>query len=116
MLRLHSFNKDEALRLSIAIEENLIQKGSAIDLGKLDFIQPVNCSLTLLLDTEDRGIIRKSETEFECRMSRQGYTEMVELMQPFTEKNYETQTYQWLYNLTADVTPTEFLFSPSGHW
>jgi hypothetical protein len=110
LIRLFDFDSSEADKFQRAIKD-LIKNEIKIALGSLNFIQSVNCSLTLSIDNEDLGIIRTGPAEFECKMTKHSYKEMVSLIQPFVNK--ESDGYQWLYDNMAEI---DFLFSPGGTW
>jgi hypothetical protein len=110
LIRLFDFDSDEAEKFQEAIR-NLIENENGIAVDSLTFIKPVNCSLTLSIDTEDLGIIKTGKEEFECKLTRDSYKEMVCLIQPFVDN--ESNGYQWLYDNMADI---DFLFSPGGMW
>lgn len=110
LIRLFDFDSEEARKFQLAVK-TLIEKGNSITLDSLTFIKPINCSLTLFIDSKDLGIIKTSEKEFECKLTRDSYHYMVSLIQPFVDK--ELTGYQWLYNNRADI---DFLFSPGGTW
>ena len=110
LIRLFDFDSSEADKFQRAIKD-LIKNDIKITLGSLNFIQSVNCSLTLSIDNEDLGIIRTGQAEFECKLTTDSYKEMVALIQPFVNK--ESDGYQWLYDNMAEI---DFLFSPGGTW
>ena len=114
LIRLYDFNQVDAKRLHDAIMTNLIEQEQVVHLAALDFIESVNCTLTLTIASQDQGIRQVGHGAFECAMSLDGYRQMNALIQPFID---EPRTgYQWLYDLESDVTPFEFLLSPSGRW
>jgi hypothetical protein len=110
LIRLFDFKSDEAEKFQKAIK-NLIENEKRIIVDSLTFIKPVNCSLALFIDTKDLGIIKTGEKEFECRLTKDSYKEMVYLIQPFVDN--ESNGYQWLYDNMADI---DLLFSPGGTW
>ena len=85
LVRLFDFDSNEADKFQKAIKK-LIENGNRITLDSLTFIEPVNCSLTLSIDTEDSGIVKKGEKDFECKLTKDSYKEMVSLIQPFVDK------------------------------
>ena len=110
LIRLFDFDSSEAYKFQRTVKD-LIKNENQITLSSLNFIKPVNCSLILSIDNEDLGIIRIGKTEFECKLTKDSYKEMVSLIQPFVDK--ELGGYQWLYNNMAEI---DFLFSPGGTW
>ena len=59
----------------------------------------------------DKGVIQKSDNEFECELTVDRYHEMRALIEPFARKL--DNSYQWLYDLE---TPIDLLLSPRGDW
>ena len=112
IVRLFGFDSSEAQKLKTAIENILINHHSSLNLASLNFITPVNCSLAFIISESNKGITTTDKKLFTCDLNLEGYREMVNLMEPFCNK--ESPGYQWLYDI-AD-TPFEFLFSPTGKW
>jgi hypothetical protein len=110
LVRLFDFDSEDAERFQKAIHE-LVETGKSISVHDLSFIKPINCSLTLLIGNEDLGIMKKGEGEFECKLTKEVYAEMIMLIQPFVDN--KSGGYQWLYNNMAEI---DFLFSPGGTW
>lgn len=111
VVRLYSFQKEEAVKLTQVIREKLIEDQESVALGALDFIEPRNCQLTLRLSFEDEGITREADHEFFCDLTEESYEKIIELLAPFCEKNL--RSHQYLYDL--DI-PIDFLASPAGTW
>ena len=111
LIRLYDFDCLQAGRLRQVIEKEIIESNKEVNLTTLDFIQAVNCSLTLTLSNSDKGITLLESAAFVCSLTVERYQEMICLLEPFC--NEETTGYQWLYDLD---TPIAFLFSPGGWW
>lgn len=111
LVRLYDFDSSQANKLRQAIQEKIIESNKEIDLTTLNFIQSVNCSLTLKISDTDKGIVTSDNKNFVCNLTVEKYGEMIFLMEPFCKK--ETTGYQWLYDID---TPIDFLFSPGGSW
>jgi hypothetical protein len=111
IIRLYDFDKFQADKFRQRIQETIIEKGETIDLSTMDFIETINCNLTLSLANIDSGITTCDMTNFACDMTIRGYKRMVKLLEPFCIE--ESMDYQWLYDIE---TPIEFLFSPKGTW
>lgn len=109
IIRLYGFDSAEAIKFK-AVVDKLIIDGNYITLSTLDFIQPINCDLTLRIAPTDEGIMRIDETNFICDLTKACYEEMSRLIEPFCKK--ESRGFQFLYEL--DV-PIDFLFSPDGN-
>ncbi len=114
LVRLFDFDKAEVKALQDVLKERLLREGVSISLNDCAFIQPLNCSLTLSISPKDMGIQREVGNEFECRLTTDSYHKIIDLIQPFTAD--DPQGYQWLYDLDARTSSTEFLFSVDGRW
>lgn len=111
LIRLFDFDKTEAEKLSQAIQQTIIERKEILHLSNLEFIEPVNCNLTLRLADAGNGITTTDKSNFICDLTLHQYENMVNLLQPFSLK--DSNGYQWLYDV---VTPIAFLFSPGGTW
>jgi hypothetical protein len=110
LVRLFDFDAYEAGLFQQTIKK-LIDDEIEVHLDRLPFIDPINCSLTLSIGDSDLGIVKSGKKEFECKLTKDSYREMVSLLQPFVAK--DSDGYQWLCNNMADI---DFLFSPGGTW
>ena len=111
LVRLFDFDKLQADRLRQTIQATIIEKGKPLDLTKVDFIETINCNLTLRIAEIDVGITTVDKRNFFCDLTISGYENMIYLLEPFCEKG--SNGYQWLYDID---TPIELLFSPGGTW
>jgi len=111
LVRLYDFDNLQADALRQTIQKVIIESNKKIDLTTLDFIETVNCNLTLQISDTDKGITTVDNKNFICNLTIKKYEQMVFLIEPFCDK--ETNGYQWLYDLN---TPIDFLFSPGGSW
>jgi hypothetical protein len=111
LVRLYDFDNLQANMLRQTIQKVILENNKEVDLTTLDFIQAVNCNLTLQISDTDKGITTSDNKYFVCNLTVKKYGEMIFLMEPFCDK--ETNGYQWLYDLD---TPIDFLFSPGGSW
>lgn len=111
LIRLYDFDKHQALRLKEIIERELLEGQKEVRLSSLNFIESLNCSLTLKISNIDRGIARAEDMDFECYLTTAAYKEMVYLMEPFCIR--DASGYQWLYEVNC---PIDLLFSPGGTW
>jgi hypothetical protein len=82
-------------------------------LDEQEFIEAINCKLTLKKDNENNGISRIGTNEFICKLDTRGYEHIVSLIEPFIKT--DSGGYQWL-DEKADVSDIDFLFSPGGTW
>ena len=111
LVRLYNFDNMQAKMLRQAIQKEILENNKEIDLTTLDFIQAVNCSLTLKISDTDKGITTLDNKNFVCNLTVKKYEDMIFLMEPFCDK--ENKGYQWLYDLDTSIN---FLFSPGGSW
>lgn len=111
VVRLYNFDKAEAIKFRDLIKDIIIDKKKKLDLSEVDFITPRNCNLLFGLFKSDEGILTKDNQTFFCILTLEGYTNMVELLEPFCEK--ESRGYQYLYDID---NPTDLLFSPTASW
>jgi hypothetical protein len=109
VVRLYDFDKSQAEAFRQAILETVIKNGKSLDLNSLSFIEPLNCKLILHLADEDEGILTDDKKTFFCDLTKEGYENMVRLIEPFCQK--ETRKFQMLYDLDNEI---DFLFSPYG--
>jgi hypothetical protein len=77
----------------------------------MDYIEAINCTLTLRISALDLGIKSNDKSIFFCDLTKESYEDMTKLIEPFC--NNDLGGYQWLYDID---TPIEFLFSPGGEW
>ncbi|MDF2437395.1 MAG: hypothetical protein K0Q95_1771 [Bacteroidota bacterium] len=107
LIRLYEFDKDEAQKFRDAVQGNLVDNSISLDLTTLDFIEPVNCKVILHLADEDEGILTHDHKVFFCDLTKDGYRNMLRLIEPFCKK--DTRRSQLLYDLD---NPIDFLFAP----
>jgi hypothetical protein len=111
VVRLYNFDKAEALKFRALIEDTIIKNQQKLDLSQIDFIESRNCNLILGPFKTDEGILTNDNKTFYCALTLECYHKMLQLLEPFCEKN--TLGYQYLYEID---NPTDFLFSPAGTW
>ena len=111
LVRLYDFDDIQAQKFYDAIQQEILGHNKDLDMKELDFIEKLNCNLTLRLADKDLGITTVDKKNFFCDLTETAYQNMLNLLEPFFGK--ETSGYQWLYDLNTDV---EFLFSPGGQW
>lgn len=105
-IRLSDFTSSQAVMFFGTLDRLIRHSETPIDLTALDFIQPVNCNLTLRASAEDVGISSPDDKNFFCDLTPGTYKAISGLVQPFCRK--ESKGYQWLYDID---TPIGFLFS-----
>lgn len=111
VVRLYNFDMSEAIKFRDALSDFLSSGAPILDLSTLDFIEERNCKLSLAIADEDLGIVTRDKTVFYCAMTQKGFKGILELIEPFCEK--ETKGYKMLYDIDS---LTDFLFSPAGTW
>ncbi len=111
LVRLFDFDRIQANKFRQEIQLTIIEEGQSLDLRKLEFIEPLNCNLTLRLANTSIGITTSDKTNFICDLTLSEYEDMVNLLKPFCVE--DNNGYQWLYDIN---TPIDFLFSPGGTW
>jgi hypothetical protein len=111
LIRIYDFDERQALSLKEVIEKELLGRQKEISFSSLDFVELLNCNLTLKLSSIDRGITMADNGDFECFLTDAAYKEMTYLIEPFCVG--ESPGYQWLYQIDC---PIDLLFSPGGTW
>jgi hypothetical protein len=86
LVRVYHFDCLQAGKLMHAIQEIIIETHKEICLTGLDFIQPVNCNLTLQVSGMYKGITTLNNKDFVCTLTIEKYKEMVFLLEPFCHK------------------------------
>ena len=111
VVRLYNFKKSESVKFRDLIKETVIEKGERLDLSQVDFIEGRNCNLILVPFRKDEGIVTQDTETFFCALTKETYTNMVNLIEPFCNK--DSKSHQYLYEID---NPIDFLFSPAGTW
>lgn len=111
LVRLYDFDQIQADNFKQTIQQTLIEHGRQLNLYEIDFIEAVNCNLTLRISEKDLGIKSNDNSTYFCDLTRNSYENMINLIEPFCKK--DSSGYQWLYDID---TPIDFLFSPDGQW
>jgi len=105
-VRLSDFNSAQARMFRDALQKNIIEEKSPLEVHTLEFIEAVNCLFTLRISSEDIGIEDVDGKHLYCDLTIGGYKNMLKLLQPFCNK--ESKGYEWLYDID---TPIGLLFS-----
>jgi hypothetical protein len=111
LIRLYDFDAAEAEKFCHAITQTLINKKSQLDIHTLEFIEVVNCTLSLHITDSDEGIRFAGGDHFICELTLESYRNIINLCLPFCGN--KSRGFTWLYHL--DI-PIDFLFSPRGTW
>ena len=109
VVRLYNFDKYEAIKFRDLVKDTIVDKKQKLVLSQVDFIKTHNCNLILGLFKTDEGIFSVDHKTFYCALTLEGYNNLLNLIEPFCEK--DTRGYQYLYDID---NPTDFLFAPAG--
>ena len=109
VVRLYNFDKYEAIKFRDLIKDTIVDKKQKLVLSQVDFIETRNCNLVLGLFKTDEGIFSVDQKTFYCALTLEGYYNLLDLIEPFCEK--DKRGYQYLYDID---NPTDFLFAPAG--
>lgn len=110
LIRLYDFNCQEAKWMYKLMDDLVYRKVAKVELHECNFIEPVNCQLTLVVDSKDSGLEQMRLKEFVGGFSLESYKTMMNLIKPFTKE--DINGFQWL----DEYVPIYFLFSPDGSW
>ena len=111
LVRLYDFDQAQSIQFRDLIQKGVIEKEMKVNLNTMDFIEARNCQLIMGMADSNEGIISNDNETFYCILTLESYQKMVELLQPFCEK--ETKAHAFLYDVD---TPIDFLFAPAGTW
>lgn len=112
-MRLYDFDINEAKSITLLIRL-LLETKQKVNLSEENYIESINCKLSLDLSRNNSGISRNEDYSYTCQLNEETYLEMIDLIEPFTKD--VSEGHQWLYNLDTNNTSIDFLFSPSGGW
>ena len=114
LLRLYDFDSHEAEQLKNFIDKEIISNQHELNLSTLDFVECINCTLTLKLSFQNVGInVPLDGKNFVCEVTREDYKTMSDIIENFT-KDGKINGYNWLYDPNEDKV--DLLFSPGGTW
>ncbi len=105
-IRLNDFDRGQASMFKQILQDITTQGKIMLELSEYEFIESVNCRLTLRVSENDEGIVTEDFKHFFCDLTIKGYAEMIKLIEPFCQK--ETDAFQYLYDLD---NPIDFIFS-----
>ena len=113
ILRIFDFTSSEACQFRDILSKLADGSISEFDLSGLPFVTSIGgCRLTLKVGSRDKGVIRFSDTAFECILTKLTWENAEAFVEPFCDTK-DFSGYQWLYNLDTDI---ELLFSQGGDW
>lgn len=105
-IRLSDFGMQQAILFRNLISKLAYMGYGELELTDFEFIEAVNCRLSLCVNDTDEGIITEDFVNFSCLLTVESYIEMMKLVEPFCIK--ESDAYQYLYDLD---NPIDFIFS-----
>lgn len=105
-VRLSDFDSKQAQAFKDALTDHIIIHQKPLEVHELEFVEPVNCLLTMRISTEDLGIEEVIGKHLYCDLTLASYQKMLVLLEPFCKK--ESKGYQWLYDVD---TPIDLLFA-----
>jgi hypothetical protein len=110
LIRLYDFGQKETTQLVNLIYKRLIIDKQSLDLTTPDFIQPINCHVTLQISSSDEGVIRTDKANiFICKLTEQTCITAIEYMKATADGGYN-----WLCDTSSD--DIDFLYSAGGTW
>jgi hypothetical protein len=109
IVRLYGFGMAESQKFKALLTAWITNPESILDLSAIPFITCRNCNVIMVIGDEDEGILTNDYETFYCKLTLEGYQNLIALLEPFCMK--ETLGYQWLYDID---NPIDFLFSPAG--
>ncbi|ULQ55838.1 hypothetical protein KJS94_14405 [Flavihumibacter rivuli] len=110
LIRLYNFGQKETTMLVNLIYQRLILDKQNLDLTTADFIQSINCHVTLQLSSNDEGVIKtEKEDTFICKLTEQSYNTIIEYMKAAADSGHN-----WLCDTSIDNI--DFLYSAGGTW
>ena len=111
LLRLYDFDDYELMIIRHLIKRSLIDRDGELFISNLDFVHPINCTLTFQLSGRDLGIKSPSDDakSFLGQFSKNTYVNMLEII------DYLKDGYNWLYD-PSDEDQIDLLLSFDGSW
>jgi hypothetical protein len=113
LIRLYDFDMAAAVRLREVFRRLSDASLPSAPLHEQLGIEAIDgCRLDLRLGGRDRGIVQTTPSSFECILTAEGWSKVVDLMEPFCDSVGKPRHYQWL-NEDGEVS---LLLSPLGSW
>jgi hypothetical protein len=111
LLRLYDFDAFELSKMRHLIKRSLIDRQGQLIISNLDFVLPVNCTLTFLVSERDSGIKlqAKDDRNFLGQFSMNTYVKMLEIIDLLEDG------YNWLYDPCSE-DEIHLLLSKDGGW
>jgi hypothetical protein len=120
LVRLCDFTAAEAERLQLAASALAAGHIGSIDIADLSAVESDDqCSLLLIVSPTNQEVVQVGRTAFECRLTRQRWAEVAELIEPFTRDpaagRFQWLTGSWRVPGEGDDRPS-LLLSVDGSW
>lgn len=110
LIRIYDFAQMETTQLINLIYQRLIVDKQSLDLTTIDFIEPINCHVTLQLSSSDEGVVKTTQAGiFICKLKEQAYITAIEFMKAAADGGHN-----WLCDTSVD--DIDFLYSAGGTW
>jgi len=111
LLRLYDFDDYQLMIIRHLIKRSLIDRDGELVISNLDFVHPINCTLTFRVSARDVGIKFTSDDakNFLGEFSKHTYVNMLEIIDCLNDG------YNWLYD-PSEEDQIDLLLSPDGSW
>ena len=77
LVRLFDFDSSQAKELKQSIQGKIIERNNEIELATLDFVESINCNLTLKIGDTDKSILKLDTNRFVYILTVEKYEEMI---------------------------------------
>ena len=111
ILRIFAFNQDETLVLRSLIEKFILEQKKDLKIHSLDFVEEINCKLTMTRVNKNIGVSQINSTEFKWELNTEQCTNVCEML----ENSIRTSGFYWLDGDDCE-TDVDLLFSEGGGW
>jgi hypothetical protein len=113
LIRLYDFDMAAASRLREVFQRVSVGSPPSVPLHEEPGIEAIGgCRVDLSLGNRDRGILEIHPLSFECILTKEGWSNVAALTEPFCESEDVRGQYQWL-NEDGEVS---LLLSQNGSW
>lgn len=112
LIRLYDFDDLELMKFRHLIKRSLIDRDGEIIVSNLDFVQPLNCTLTFRVSELDAGVKFPPENNYDFvgLFSKNTYINMLDIIDRIANG------YNWLYDPPDDNQIDLLLSSGIGSW
>src|SRR5258705_490980 len=87
LVRLYDFDKSQAKQFREVVRQTIIENHKPLDLATVNFIEVVNCNLTLRISDADVGITTVNKKNFFCDLTIKKYVNLIHLLEPFCSED-----------------------------